>query len=527
MTKYQKPRTTKRGYRNLVGKIRGGRLYPVMSEPVRPSEGGMLRQTVRLDLDPIPGRLITDITCEVTMIFVPVQAMDALKAPAAAYAGSTDVVREKLLTGTPLFVLENESEISKRCGVVPRQISGVKKVNEMTRLAYICAVNHLRLRKYVNAAQLLFSSTAVVPALLSETILEKLNAVLDPEDRVNGRVALSLPNVNLPITNLWTADGTFSNNTIQPINADGSIGTALGATDNRKVTLRRDAATANILEPQAIFSGVTTGGVSLTEMYETELMDKLTREMRLMIDANPEYGEEMVLNWAHGFSVVAGSVPWVIGQRTVSFTKSLQQAVDTTGVNTDVRRTDAMVSVSMDVIVPKTELGGIVITLVALKPDETIASQPHPILSDVWGIDNFVADELKLDPVAVTFRDVDANCLTANETNIAMYVGNNGLKENYINYGFDRQVNPDLVENKATVWQLQIPYSVTPENVSYPEYLDHGVFAFGGTQAAPTEICAVNIESMLTLQSPMIVGPTPVEELAVLETGNLFPNNPL
>ena len=40
------------------------------------------------------------------------------------------------------------------------------------------------------------------------------------------------------------------------------------------------------------------------------------------------------------------------------------------------------------------------ITFAVVKPDETLASQPHPILSDTWGAQNYVSDELARDPVA-------------------------------------------------------------------------------------------------------------------------------
>ena len=111
VTKYQEDRNTRRSYRNLVGKLRGGKLYPIMAEAVRPSEGGMISQQVTMMLDPIPGRLITDITAEFYAVFAPAQAIDAIKDPGAAYAGLTDVVREKMLSGTPLFGLEVENEI--------------------------------------------------------------------------------------------------------------------------------------------------------------------------------------------------------------------------------------------------------------------------------------------------------------------------------------------------------------------------------------------------------------------------------
>ena len=136
MSKYQNTRNVRRESRTLVGRFRGGKLAPVMAVPVRGNEGGLLSQSITYELDPIAGRMITPITAEVIAVFVPVQAIDAIKDPAAQYAGMTEVLRQKLLSGAPLFTLEAESEISKRCGVNPRSIGGVKMVNQMVRLAH-------------------------------------------------------------------------------------------------------------------------------------------------------------------------------------------------------------------------------------------------------------------------------------------------------------------------------------------------------------------------------------------------------
>ena len=125
--------------------------------------------------------MITPISAELIAVYVPVQAIDALANPEEAYSGNTEVVRDKLLSGTPLFDLEDEGEISKRLGVVPRSIAGVKKVNSVARLAHNAAVNYLRQRKYVKATQLLAANLGVTPALISETVLDRLNGVLDPE----------------------------------------------------------------------------------------------------------------------------------------------------------------------------------------------------------------------------------------------------------------------------------------------------------------------------------------------------------
>ena len=522
---YQNARNVRREARTLVGRFRGGKLAPVMAVPVRGNEGGFLSQEITLELDPIAGRMITPISAEFISVFVPVQAMDAIKDPDAAYAGMTEVIREKLLSGNPLFDLENENEISKRCGVNPRSIGGVKKVNEGVRLAHNAAVNYLRQRKYVKAATVLHSSTAITPALIGQTVLDRLNGVLDPEDRVNGAIPFE---GQIPVKGL----GLRSNQVHASFNLSGNVetgGTGMSGdgwivkeSDNAsdRASLRVAEDPNNPGQPMIYADLGGAADISLTDFYNAETMDRLTRSMRKIVDENPEYGEEMALRWAHGLSVDSGKIPFVLSQQQKIFGRSIVGATDTAGIEGDVMRSDMMLQMSFSVPLPRTELGGIIITFATLKPDETLSSQPHPYLSDVWGVDNFVADEMALDPVPVTVRELDSDCASGDENNVALYVGHNGLKRTYVHYGLGRQLDPTTVENKTAVWQLEVPMSVTPESVLYPEDLEHYPFA---DQLA--EVCTYVVNSTATIQTPTIFGPTPVEEMALLEEENVFGDN--
>jgi len=512
---YQTTRNTRREARTLVGRFRGGKLAPVMATAVRGNEGGMLSQSVMLELDPIAGRMITPIRGEMMAVFVPVQAIDAIKDPNAAYPGMTEVIREKLLSGNPLFGLENEGEISKRCGVNPRSIGGAKRVNEMVRLAHNAAVNYLRQRKYDKATLLSAANTAVTPAIISQTVLDRLNGVLDPDDRINGAVQLELPSLQLPVEGLYR-ESTSSTAQHRPVSGpDSNLGAFQSGTFHG-LAGKVDVADS-LVSIFAQLNGVSAGNVSLTDFYNAEKMDQLTRTMRQIVDDNPEYGEEMVLRWAHGLNVDNAKVPFVIAEKAMMFGRSIVGATDTAGINGDVMRSDMMLEMSFSVPVPKTELGGIIITFACLKPDETLSGQPHPFLSDVWGAENFVADELALDPVPVTIRELDADCTSAQETTVALYTGHNQLKATYVDYGLNRHLNPTTVANKTALWQIKVPMSVTPDSILYPETLDHYPFA-----DANAEVCTYTITSQTVVQTPMIIGPTPVETLAVIGSENLF-----
>ncbi|MCE8439564.1 hypothetical protein [Rhodovulum sulfidophilum] len=520
---YQNARNVRRESRTLVGRFRGGKLAPVMAVPVRGNEGGFLSQQITLELDPIAGRMITPITCEFISVFNPVQAIDAIKDPEAAYAGMTEVLREKLLSGNPLFDLEPESEISQRCGVNPRSIGGVKKVNEIVRLGHNAAVNFLRQRKYVKARQVLHSNTAITPALISQTVLDRLNGVLDPEDRVNGAIRFD---GQIPVKGLAVRPGvTFETSASSSFELQQAGETERTQEGDWNKVAEGSATGALYVREDPLNSGspaiyADLGGaaeISLSDFYNAETMDRFTRSMRKIVDDNPQYGEEMALRWAHGLSVDTGKVPFIISQQSRVFGRDIVGATDTAGVEGDVMRSDMMAQLSFSVPIPRTELGGVIITFATIKPDETLSSQPHPYLSDVWGADNFVADELALDPVPVTVRELDSDCAAADESTVALYVGHNGLKRTYVHYGLGRQLDPETVENKTAVWQLEVPMSVTPESVIYPEELEH--YPFADQQA---EVCTYVINSTAVIQTPTIFGPTPVEELAILEDENVF-----
>jgi len=515
--------STRTAGNTAIGKMRGGKFYPVMCEAVRPLEGGVYTVNITAELDPIPGRLITPPTFEAVTLFIPVQAIDLIKDPEAAYAGMTEVIREKLLSGNPLFGLEDESEISRRCNIHPKSIAGVKKVSEMPRLAHNAAINFLRQRKYVKAATILHSNTALTPALIGNTVLDRLNGVLDPDDRINGMVNLEIPQMTLPVKGMLfrntpsqPSGSTFRDGDGTDIVTTGSDGKARNTSATDIAVKSKGSGATSTADLTAVFDGAAQG-VSLIDFYNAETMDRLTREMEQIVKAYPQFGTEYVLRWAHGLRVDDAKLPFVLAEVVRPFMTQIKGATDTGGVEDDVMRTDNLVTVGFNVPIPKTELGGVIMTFLVLKPDETLAAQPHPFLSEPWGLDNYVSDQLALDPVAVTIREIDGDCLQANETTVALYTGYNQLKRSYSTYGFNRYVDPNTVENKSQIWQLEIPVSVTPENILYPASLDH--YPFADTVG---EICTYRVSSTLAVRTPIVFGPTPVETVDIIEDEDIF-----
>lgn len=517
LSKYQMPRNTRREVRTLVGRTRGGKLCPVMAVPFFGSESGSVSQTVTFELDPVAGRMITDITAEIVSVFVPLQAIDAMQRDTADYPGNEDALRALIMSGSAVFNTEPENELTKRMGVVPASYSGVPRVTSAARFAHNIAVNHLRQRKFVDAALVPRSNQSVTPAIIGQTVLDRLNGVLDPEDRVNGSVNLDLGVVNVEGVGIQQTGYSLKTDLAGTVESDGSVRNyshyVEDHNNNSDIHIQTDA--NGVPQIRVDMTGTNGAQLSLTDLYQAEKMDRLTREMRKLVDANPQYGQELVSRFAYGLSVDTGRQPFVVYEQTRTFANSMVRAMD--GANLDKTQSNLVAQHTFTAPIPRTEFGGILVTFISVKPDETLASQPHPIFSRNWQPFNFVADEMAIDPVPVTMRELNADVASADEETIALYTGLNELYRNYINYGFNRHLDPTTVENKTAIWQLEVPLSVTPETVIYPASLDHYPF-----QDQLAEVCTYTVSSAALVNTPIIFGPTPVEELAEIETANVF-----
>lgn len=505
--------TTIRESRSIAGRFRGGKLAPVMAVGFKSNEGGMLSQTAIVELDPVAGRLITPVTGQMFAVYVPVQAMAALKNPTDPNAGITEVLRMQGLEGLPLFGVEAEGDLSKRMGVMPMSQGGVKMVGEYNRLAHNCAVNFLRKRVYTYAAQLLASNTAMTPALLSSTVLDRFNAVLNPDDHINGMVGLDITS-QIPVYGITRKGG---GNTTQVTVGKGGDGSSYVGDPGDSLNFAIDMNGPIGEGIYAKMTDSTNAGISLTELYNAEVMDRLTRQMRSVIDANPIDGEEQVLRWAHGLNVDVGQNCFLLHGAEVVFGQDMLKAMDGAGIEAEVTQSRLAQQMRFTVPVPRTELGGVVVTFLTVKPDEVVAEQPHPVLSKPWVFDNLMAEELQNDPVAVTAREIQADIAAGSEATVVFYTGYNELRRTYVNYGWNRLVDPETVDAKNAMWLYEIPASVTPENIIYPADISH--YPFLDEEA---EVARYQVTSILSGMSPIFIGPSPVETVAIIDTEDLF-----
>lgn len=503
---------------NHVGRFRGAKLAPCSAQAFEQNESGVINQAVSLKLDPIPGELLTSVVCEVIAVYVPWLAMYKLKHPNDKYASVAEVLRQRLMENQEIFVLEDDNEIAQRCGIEPISIGGVKKVSETLRLAHNASVNYLRIRKHRNAEQLLASSTAITPALISQTVLDRFNAVLDPENRINGAVEFSFPEVTLPVTGFarHQSDNTNPAENVPVVDRDGEDQTFDYAHGGAHAGIWTETDEDGNPTVSAVFKSQTAGQMGLTDFYEAERMDAFVRQMHAMYEQNPEKGFEAIARWAHGLRQNMGDQPFVIYNREFEFGSSMQRAMD--GANMDKTQTNVDTGVQFTVPVPPNEFGGVVMTFVSVKPQEVIASQPNPRFTRTLGLKNYLIDEQEREQEEpVIRRQMDSKCPVGNENDILFYVGKNHMERYYVNSGFTRNLDPTTVEHKSAIWQHEIPLSVSPTSIFYPEDVDH--YPFADNEA---EVCTYHVNTDIRYNTPLMFGSTPLEKLNELDEQNTF-----
>lgn len=522
-----------------VGKVKSAKLAPVAMTMVKAGESGLLNQSVSVELDPVAGRMLTKVYAKVTSIYVPLQAMvGMLKGDEASTDAITEVIRRRLLNGESVIGVGPETEISKVAGINPRRISASGfGVNKATFLAYNCAVNFLRRERYLYAATLGLSDQVIQPAIIDQTVLDRFNGALDPDEHANGTVSLDLNQTTAPVTGRVSIRGIGFQDGFAPPTTTGdliqdngvrSAGVPLGnvSSSQSNPAIRKNAdgtpsiygdATSQHSSLVADLSAIQAGGFSLTDLYQAQKADMLIRQMREVADRNPQQGEDAVLRWCYGLEADKARFPFKIYEERIALGERRQPATDGAGILDEVLVSQMADTITFSVPVPRTELGGVVVTLLQVTPEEVIQRQPHPFFSADWTEFNHAADEMKVDPVPVTFGDLFSDVPFANVADQKFYTGYNELRRNYITFGFNRDVDPTTVSAKTVFWTYAIPAGVSPANINYP--VDFSQYPFLD-QAA--KVVTFSATSVVSLKSDIFFGPTPVEKVAVVDTKNLL-----
>ncbi len=521
---YQMARSKKREITSFMDKTKTAKLTPVSCVDIGMSEAGTITQTIGFSLDPISGRLLSNINARVISIFIPDQAAHKLDNPDEPLSGAIEFIRQKMQDG-PLFGLEEEGELTKRMNVIPRSINGEKKLDRSVRLSYIAAVNYLARKLYYKSSQFDKDYNLVSPAILQQTILGKTGGVLDPDDSINGEVSLTLGSVKIPVSGIggYTAPHLDYPLTVREAGGEPASYNDRFTTDRLQVEATLQGEFNDVWAPNvfADLEGYKTGNVSLSDFYNAEQEDKLTRYFEQILKKYPEEGEEMILRMVHGLNVDSGDQPFTVYDRTIKLLDDERYATD--GESLDVSQTDHMGKVEFTIPIGRTELGGKVITFVQVTPDEVIDGQPHPTMSKPRGLINHAAEDQKLDPVPVTVRDMDVDALPADEDTILFYTGNNELKRHYVQYGLSRNLDPNTVDNQNRMWHYQVPSSVTPENVFYPLEADFEQTPF---QDRLAQVVTTHTTTFANITTPIKYGPSPVENIDIVDDRDLFDPEP-
>lgn len=476
------------------GGMEAAKFHPLAICKFDPDEGGTVQSVLDLMLAPVDGHMRSNAYAEVIQVFVPYQAMEVLERDDLLDAGVTEMTRRRLMEGT-VIPLENEGTITQAAYVHPKKIGGVKKVDRTARLAYLAAVNHLRRMAYYDAAQVTKSETAILPALLTANVLERFDGVLDPERQIDGAINLT---GDLPLRGyVRTGDGQGAVTAVAP------DGTNLGSQAVSQVAI------VDGQSDQLLSSLEGVGNITLRDMIQSKLLDGIVRKFAQHIKDDPLHGEEAVARAIYGLSVDYDDDCQVMYRMVHELKPAHSRPTDGASMN-DVQANYALNS-RFATLVPKSELGGQLVTLVAVKPMETMTEQPDPHQTKTWALINRVHDELELEEQLVTRADLESDVAAIDEDTPAFWVGHNRLKHGYMTSGPNVQ-QTNLVEQKSSMWLYPVPSSVTPENVSYPASISMYPFAnWNGSHVEYT------FEQRATISTPLNKGPNPVEKIALFQ----------
>jgi len=512
--------SVRREYQHSSDRFKIAKLAGIMAVPFGPNESGLLHQTANFELDPVAGHMRSDMFAKVSLLFIPFQCIRQCMLPDDPTAGITEVIRQIAMDRAPLLPteLEGESDITKMMNIVPMSVSGAKRLSPVARIAYNAAVNYLRKSRYIYATEVAYSNGSLTPAIIEETVLDKFNAALNPDEHINGNVKLRLSKTDAPLKGFtqWNNQNATVGDAKFTAAATGITvqGSASGFTIKRKTG--NPAGTE--LDVWADLSDVAAEGISLVDLYNAERADKLVRSMAALYEKDPWNGEESILRWVLGLKTDTGQQPFVLYENRVRIADLRKNATDAVGLQDEVMMSYHLSQFDYKIPVPATELGGIVVTLAQVTPDETLQMQPHPILSRPWEVPNYAAESMLLDPELVVAREVQADiALQADETDPLFYTGRNELKRNYVRIGFSRGVDLETVDSKTVMYQYAIPAGVTPDNILYPANFSQYPFL---DQNA--DVVEFGIISRATINTPLFFGPSPVEKLDIIDDEDLF-----
>lgn len=494
--------------------------HPVACVRFRPNEGGQVMTNVDLSLAPVTGYLRSKISVQAVQVFVPYQALDKLENPDDEHGGNTEAIKKRFTAGIAGIGLEEENVISKACYAHGIQTGSGIMVQKSIRLAYIAAVNHLRQTIYHGADLLENDVNEIVRATLAASVLQRFDGVLDPEPLSDGAINLT---GELPVKGIYGLEAypgqvqlASTNSSMVDANGDpapqGTRSSAAWAGDlsggsNHRIYVEREA--DGRVKVSSDLSGA--GEFTLRDLMEGQRMEQLIRGFAQIVTDDPVHGEEAVRRALYDLTMDVRDVPQVMFNQNYQISAQPHQPMDAAGVN-EVSGHFKMMD-TFGTIVPRTELGGQLITMLVVRPLERMARQPDPAQTEVWQPINRVHDELQLDPVKLTRADLESDVSPSNRDTESFHTGHNRIKLSYSASGINEAQTNSSVEMKSSMWDFAIPVGLTPENINYPDVLPSDFmypFAYwNGHEAEYT------ISQTARIATKLAAGPSPIERLQI------------
>lgn len=483
-----------------------------------PGEGGSVHSVFNARLAPVSGYMRSNAYMELVQVFVPYQAIEKMWKDTQDDAGVTEMTRRRLEAGD-VIGLEPVNDITKAAHIHGILSDDQIKIQMSARLAYNCAVNHLRKVAYYDAATVDKTSNVILPAILTANALQRFDGVLDPEKHIDGAINLT---GELPVKGIGTNTYGVGFEDVGVGHNLRETGQAPDKTESGKFKIVGDTHNADAIFlaedpnnpgwPKVFVDLKGTSEISLRDMIESQKLDGLIRDFARIRDADPINGEHAIARALYNLKVDYDANCQVMYRKMHELTPSHHRPTDGASIN-DVSAHFAL-NTDFATVVPTAELGGQLVTLAMLKPLEVNARQPDPIQTRSWDLTNKILDHTQLDEELVTRRQLETNVAAEDADTEAFWTAYNRLYHDYQTRGLNDHLGG--VERKSTMWFYQIPSAVTPTNVSYPAE-GINMYPFYNWNGAHVDF---GFSQVAAISTDRALGPHPVEKI------QFFADNP-
>lgn len=495
-----------------------GNLDAVTFEPVAisrldPGEGGTFYTDFSVKLAPVNGEMRSAANVEVVQVFVPYPATIKLDNPDDNTAGIIEVIRQKWAAGDPIMGFEPVNDITKSAYSHGMEMGDGVKTHKSVRLAYIAAVNHMRKRVYHRADLLDSTCMTPVPATMLQTTLQRFNAALDPEPLAEGSINLT---GFLPVKGIYGNPNAPGAGPGVRLTADAelidvpAVSHAYNDHPNDHIYVARNGDGS-----VAMYSDLSGAGeVKMMDLVRARQAEKVVRKLNAIALSDPEHGQEAAHRAIYGLQLERADDCVVTYQFNYQIKPAYHRPTDASGAG--MITTHYQVDDNFTTIVPRTECGGQLVTMIVIRPDEGLHYQPDPIQTRPFVPRNRIHDAMALEPEIVTRGELEQNLPPSLRDMPVFWAGHNQMRRYYSSRGVNEHRTPYNVMVDSMMWRYTIPAGVTPQNINYPDVLpDDFYYPFANWEGRDKAIYSVFQQA--TVVGPQVYGPAPIERMELLQ----------